>query len=137
MLKYGILCVVLIAVLCAAGCTSQPAAVTTAPAPAPGSSQAAPQAQAATGPTASVLIEEKAFNPNILNVAVGTTVVWTNQDTVDHRIVHRPLNGETELFHSDRLTPGQSYSYTFTTAGRYEYFDPQYARGRNPLIIVA
>jgi len=137
MLKYGILIMVLIGALFVAGCTSQPAAAPSAQsAPAQSSGQAATQAP--TGPTSTILIEQKAFNPSQLTVAVGTTVTWINQDTVSHRVVHQPGKGETELFHSDRLDPGQSFSYTFTQPGKYFYTDPQYAGGSgfNPFVIV-
>ena len=132
MRKYGILIIALICALFVAGCTSQPAGAPAAPA------AVQPTAQAPAGPTATVLIEQKAFNPNELRVAVGTTVTWINQDTVSHRVVHQPGKGESELFHSDRLDPGQSFSYTFTQAGKYFYTDPQYAGGTgfNPFVEV-
>ena len=53
-----------------------------------------------------------------------------------HRVVHLPGPGQDELFHSDRLDPGQSFSYTFTKPGRYGYADPQYAGGRTSSVIV-
>ncbi|HUH79277.1 MAG TPA: plastocyanin/azurin family copper-binding protein [Methanoregula sp.] len=135
MWKYGILIIALICALFVAGCTSQPAAPAAAPAAVQATGQASGQGSG-SGATATVLIEDKAFNPAILNIDTGTKVTWINQDTVSHRVVHQPGPGETELFHSDRLDPGQSFSYTFTQPGRYNYADPQYAGGRTSLVIV-
>lgn len=92
--------------------------------------------QASSGPTVPVTIQEKLFNPNIVTITAGTTVVWTNKDKMSHRVVHLPGPGEEELFHSDRIDIGQSFSYTFMKQGRYEYSDPQYGSGRTSSVIV-
>jgi len=63
-----------------------------------------------------VLIQGMAFNPSILNVTEGTTVVWTNKDNVTHNFTSNPA-----LFSSGSLATGAMYSYTFNTAGTYSY----------------
>lgn len=84
-----------------------------------------------------VIIRQRAFDPDIITISPGTTVVWTNEDSFNHRVVHMPeLPNDRELFHSELLTKGDSYSYTFRTAGRYYYSSPQYAGGRKSLVIV-
>ena len=136
MRQYVILIIALVIGVMLMGCTtpSAPAAQTSQ---SPASQLAAPaSAPAPTGPTAQITIRDMAFNPSILNVRTGTTVVWTNDDKGAHRVVHMPGNNQDELFHSDRLDPGQSFSYTFTKPGRYSYADPQNAGGRTSLIIV-
>ena len=55
------------------------------------------------------------FNPGILTVPVGTTVVWKNKDSVAHTVV-----SNTGLFYGT-LNVGGNFSYTFTKAGDYEY----------------
>ena len=114
----------------------------------PSSSPAQPAATASqpvvqsTAPTASgavknVEIIQWAFDPSIVRISPGDTVSWTNKDTINHRVVHLPeLPSDRELFHSELLSVGQSFSYTFTKSGRYEYADPQYAGGRTYLVIV-
>lgn len=51
-------------------------------------------------------------------VAAGTTVTWTNQDSEAHTVTSR---GTESPLHSAALSPGQTYSYTFTTPGTYTY----------------
>jgi len=63
-----------------------------------------------------VLIQGMAFNPSILNVTEGTTVVWTNKDNVTHNVTSNPA-----LFSSGSLATWAMYSYTFNTAGTYSY----------------
>jgi len=61
-----------------------------------------------------VLIKGFAFNPAVLNVKVGDTVTWTNNDSVAHTISGND-------FKSNNLASGQSYSFTFTSAGTFDY----------------
>lgn len=70
-------------------------------------------------PTASpssnmVTIQNFAFNPSSLTVPVGTTVIWTNQDTAPHTIT-------ADIFKSNTLQPGDSFSHTFNQAGSFSY----------------
>src|SRR6185503_6282030 len=56
-----------------------------------------------------------AFSPGNLVVAVGTTVVWTNQDVSAHRIT-----SDANLFDGG-AAPNDSYSRQFTTKGSFAY----------------
>lgn len=64
----------------------------------------------------SVTIANFAFSPATLTVKKGTTVTWTNQDSAPHNV--RGTNGGPS---SETLAKGQSYSFTFTTAGTFPY----------------
>src|SRR6476620_10525728 len=75
------------------------------------------QAQTAAA-TVDVAIRNFAFTPNPLVVAVGTTVRWTNYDAVGHDVTG---NGEADLVKSPMLGRNQTYEYTFTKAGTYNY----------------
>jgi plastocyanin len=71
-------------------------------------------------PTASsvtVSIKNFAFNPSIINIKVGTKVTWTNNDTAPHTVT----SDSGSLLNSQTLSPGQSYSVTFTTSGSTSY----------------
>src|SRR5262249_32907921 len=57
-----------------------------------------------------------AYSPDQITVPVGTIVMWTNNDTVTHTVVQNAVS-----FNSGNITPGGSYSMTFTTAGSYPY----------------
>jgi plastocyanin len=84
-----------------------------------------------------VIIKQRAFDPDIITISPGTTVIWTNEDPMMHRVVHLPGPNSPELFHSDPLSTGQSFSYTFQNSGSYNYGDPQLGSGRTPKVIVS
>jgi len=75
----------------------------------------APAAQPPSAPN-SVDIRNFAFGPTVLTVAAGTTVTWTNLDTIAHT-VSDPGDG----IASPVLTPNATYRHTFTTPGTYRY----------------
>jgi len=55
-----------------------------------------------------------ALEPAVVTVEKGTTVIWTNKDTVPHTVTG-------SIFTSGTLDRGQSYSFTFMEDGTYEY----------------
>lgn len=61
-----------------------------------------------------ITIQNFLFNPAELSIKKGDTVTWTNQDSMAHKISG---NG----FQSDALNKGQSFSFTFNTAGTFDY----------------
>ena len=69
--------------------------------------------------TVQVSIQNYAFSPASLSVAVGTTVVWTNKDTAPHTVT---ISSGPVKFSSPDLQTGDSYTYTFTTPGTYDYY---------------
>lgn len=132
-----LLIVLLVFTMIIAGCSvpSSSTSRTTAPTSQPAAVQSATPVP--DGIIKTVIIRQRAFDPDIITISPGTTVVWTNEDSFNHRVVHMPeLPNDRELFHSELLTKGDSYSYTFRTAGRYYYSSPQYAGGRKSLVIV-
>ena len=58
------------------------------------------------------------FSPEVLTIKAGTTVTWTNKDEVPHTVA----SSDKRFTSSSGLDTGEQYSYTFTTAGSYEYF---------------
>jgi plastocyanin len=69
--------------------------------------------------TATVTIDST-LHPRSLTVTPGTTVTWRNADADRHRI--RTTSAPVELDSND-LDSGQSWSFTFRTAGTYRYVD--------------
>jgi plastocyanin len=63
-----------------------------------------------------VQIVDFAFAPASLEVPVGTTVAWTNDDTAPHTVT-----AEGGAFDSGVLDPGASFSFTFDQPGTYAY----------------
>ncbi|MCD6036241.1 MAG: mauC [Nitrososphaeraceae archaeon] len=66
----------------------------------------------------------KFYDPSPANVAVGTTVTWTNDDATLHTVYSGlpsdPQQGQ--LFQSDFMTKGKTFSHTFDTAGTFDYY---------------
>lgn len=80
---------------------------------------AATPAAASTASTASVDIMGYKFSPANLTISVGDTVTWTNHDTAPHNVV---ISDGPVKFTSPTLNQGQTYTYTFTVAGTYNYY---------------
>jgi plastocyanin len=57
------------------------------------------------------------FSPNPVEVNVGETVTWVNDDSSRHTVTSKD-----GVFDSDIMGKGQSFSYTFDKAGEYSYY---------------
>lgn len=64
-----------------------------------------------------VKIDNFSFGPQEQNVAVGTTVTWTNRDDIPHTVAS--TDG---VFKSKVLDTDEKFSYTFAKAGSFAYF---------------
>jgi amicyanin len=64
-----------------------------------------------------VKIENFTFAPQRVTVKAGTTVTWINDDDIPHTVA-----SATKAFKSKVLDTEDKFSFTFTTAGVYEYF---------------
>jgi plastocyanin len=62
-------------------------------------------------------IENFTFVPQRLTIKAGTTVTWINADDIPHAVA-----STTKAFKSKVLDTNDKFSYTFTSAGVYEYF---------------
>jgi plastocyanin len=68
-----------------------------------------------------------AFSPNPIQVSVGNTVTWTNDDSQPHTVASGSNGQPDNKFNSSPnfnplLNTGQTFSFTFTQAGDYPYF---------------
>jgi FtsP/CotA-like multicopper oxidase with cupredoxin domain/plastocyanin len=105
-------------------------AAATPPAPGPASDGAMPTATltatpaataspfmaSATGATSQVAMLDDRFDPRVLTVAAGTTVVWTNKGQNWHSVA--AFDGS---FQSNHIAPGASFSHRFNQPGHYQY----------------
>jgi plastocyanin len=64
------------------------------------------------------------YNPSPLTVSVGTTVIWTNNDSTGHTVTEGNPSGTTPTngFDSGILAPGKTFSHNFDTAGTTQYY---------------
>ncbi|KXS43822.1 MAG: hypothetical protein AWU59_892 [Methanolobus sp. T82-4] len=67
--------------------------------------------------TENIEIRGFAFQPESITIEPGTTVVWTNYDTSQHTVTS--AGG---IFDSGLFGEGETFEYTFTELGTYEYF---------------
>jgi plastocyanin len=97
------------------------AAVAPAPATATAAETPADAAQGAEAPAAAevpVDIRDFAYSPDPLEIAVGDTVTWTNQDAVPHTATGQ----DRDVLQSGTIPPGASFSQGFSEAGEFGYF---------------
>ena len=64
-----------------------------------------------------VKIDNFTFTPQKLVVKAGDTVTWENVDDIPHTVV-----ATNRSFKSKALDTNDKFSFTFTTAGTFEYF---------------
>jgi plastocyanin len=72
-------------------------------------------------------LTDTAFQPNPVQVSVGDTVTWTNDDTQPHTVTSGQNGQPDGRFDSSPnfnplMAPGQTFSHTFTEAGEYPYY---------------
>lgn len=64
-----------------------------------------------------LLIANAKYRPKNLTVKVGTTLTWTNADSVPQSVT----SDAPGLFDSGLLAPGATFSYTFAAVGIFPY----------------
>lgn len=64
-----------------------------------------------------VKIDNFTFNAATITVKVGTTVTWTNGDDIPHTVVAKDKS-----FKSKVLDTGDTFAFTFSKAGQYDYY---------------
>ena len=94
-------------IILTAACASQPAQQT---------AEKAAGVTQSSGKIFSVSIKDFKFAPAEVNIKVGETVVWTNEDSVPHTV-----ESSDKTLKSDELSKGDTYIYTFAKAGKYDY----------------
>ena len=109
----GVSFALIIAVACGSDYSAPPTTPSPTPAPAPTSG----------GPTSTVAIQagaealgNRAYAPAELNVAVGTSVTWTNNDSGSHT-----ADSDAPGWNSGIIPPRGTFSVTFQTAGTFPY----------------
>lgn len=102
-------------ILIVAALAAATAACSSSSSPSPAPSTPAPTA-AVSIPSGARTLGTAAFGTNPLVVSVGTTVTWTNNDTISHDSV-----ADGGMWNSGILSPGQSFPFKFTTTGSFTY----------------
>jgi amicyanin len=74
------------------------------------------QTPASAGLVATVSMDHNTFIPGEITVVPGTTVTWVNKEAMPHTVVQTNKG-----FRSKILAKDASFSFTFATAGDYDY----------------
>ncbi|MDP3725956.1 MAG: plastocyanin/azurin family copper-binding protein [bacterium] len=78
----------------------------------------------------SATIQGFAFSPAVVTVKKGTTVVWTNNDSVGHTVTGGERGPNSRL-----LGQGETYSFTFDTLGTFSYLCSPHPSMRGSVIV--
>jgi plastocyanin len=63
------------------------------------------------------------YDPQVIDIEVGTTVTWENLDNTVHTVTSGdPDGGPDGLFDSEMMSAGDKYEFTFTNAGSQDYY---------------
>jgi plastocyanin len=104
--------------------TARPATGTLLAPPASGPSVSGPPATGPATPTnpaaepaaLEVSMAGRAFSPAVLEISVGDTVTWINDDDTEHTVT-----ADDGAFDSGQLNEGATFSFTFDTPGEFAY----------------
>lgn len=80
--------------------------------------------------TNEISIVDFTYDPATLTVEKGTTVTWTNKDTVPHTVT-------SDTFTSASMNPGQTYSFTFDTVGIFDYHCAFHPNMKGKIVVTA
>ncbi len=62
------------------------------------------------------------YVPTSVTISVGSSVVWTNDDTAVHTVTSGTIQDQTGVFDSGLVSSGNTFEYLFDTAGTFDYF---------------
>ena len=79
-----------------------------------------------------VSMKDMAYSPATLEIKVGDSVVWTNNDTRDHTVV-----AAGNAFKSENIRPGGTFSYRFSRAGTFSYGCSYHPRMKGTIKVTA
>lgn len=73
-------------------------------------------ATAASPKSVTITIRGMAFDPPVAEAPLGSTIVWKNEDIVEHT-----ATAEDKTFDSGRIASQRTWSYSATKAGNFPY----------------
>lgn len=102
--------------------TVTPTAQTSTATPTPSPIPSPTPTESAGGEQYSADIEN--FQHEVIEITVGTTITWTNQDNTGHTVTSGTISGGSSggPLSSGTMTSGDTYSYTFTEPGEFLYY---------------
>lgn len=95
------------------------------------------QHAAAAGAKINLDIKLFMFKPSPLEVKPGTTLIWTNQDAIDHSVTAGTPGSLSGAFDSDFFGQGQAFEFTFNEPGTYDYFCKRHESMVGTIVVTA
>lgn len=77
-----------------------------------------------------ISIAARKFQPAVVEVSVGDTVVWENEDDRDHTVT-----ADDEGFDSGKLRNGKRFSHRFNEAGEFTYHCEYHPRMKGKVVV--
>lgn len=103
------------AIACGSNYSSPSTSPSQTPAPTPAPAPGGP-ALAVTIPMGAEVLGNRSFAPDALDIAVGTTVTWTNTDSTSHTTTSNASGWDSGI-----IAPGRQFSFAYQTAGTFPY----------------
>jgi plastocyanin len=100
----------MLAVACGSD-SSSPSTPAPTPVPTPGGASTA-----VSIPVGAEVLGNRAFSPDNLEIDAGTTVTWTNTDSVSHTSTSNASGWDSGI-----IAPGRQFSFTYQTSGTFPY----------------
>jgi plastocyanin len=75
-----------------------------------------PTAMSVSIPVGARTLGAQSFVPNPVTVTAGSTVTWTNNDTITHNSI-----SDTGVWTSGNIAPGGTFAFTFQSKGTFTY----------------
>lgn len=109
--------VLMFAVACGGGSSTPSTTPSPTPSPTPAPTPTSGGASSSvTIPAGAQSLGNRAYAPDELNVAVGTTVTWTNTDSTSHTSTSNAAGWDSGI-----VAPGGRFSFAFQNAGTFPY----------------
>ena len=83
-----------------------------------------------------VWIKNFSFIPDTLNIPVGTTVSWINQDSTAYTVTSKDTVNSKIMFDSGSIPGQDTFNYTFNNSGVYHYCSRKHPKIMHGVIIV-
>ena len=96
-----------------------------------------PGGDSTSQPVDAVVINTFMFKPSPLQVSVGATVTWTNQDQIDHTVTSGTPKHATDAFDGTLPHQGATFRTTFSKPGTYPYFCRIHNVMRGEIVVTA
>lgn len=81
------------------------------------------------------LIKVFQFQPKDITVKVGTKIIWTNGDDIEHSVTAGAPGKETKTFDSGFFKKDGTWEMTFSQAGTFEFFCKRHPSMKGKVIV--